>query len=507
MDIIMASPPRGLKMAIVLWSDAPIYDYALPTWRLNCMYGRRHGIDVIRSSKKRWRRHAMWERVPLLRQYLPHYDYVMWVDADAAFSPWAPDIRDLVLAHDLPDALVTEDCAESVRQCAFQEGRSDADMRASNLNSGVVIVRNSAGGYALLDSWSNEEFRHWDDQSFLRLVYLEHFHESADMGRVVKMLYGEVQWFPRKFMEEVDTAGFLQACCTEHEGFIWHLAGVHSKVRTAFFRRLQDIGSCFYEEPLFWLRAPSGVYDEELHAAFESSWRLVDRPEDAALHVAFGQVESPRAPSLTFGADGAYRERPLASWRSLEAEAEAALAAFSRRRCLSARLAAVTVELAALPSVPLRIHAPRGCPAALRFQVSNPHWVLEEACDAAIGLYLQQRLEARYDNRWPPAKQRELWRFLKLQYEGGCCPGSYEGALELRPSDKMIVGLRSGLLACAPGLGLFRAAVDFALEPASGSSASWRATTQFLLGYPLPRATSDCLLEAVLRLCPHIQYV
>ena len=63
-------------------------------------------------------------------------------------------------------------------------------------------------------------------------------------------------------------------------------------------------------------------------------------------------------------------------------------------------------------------------------------------------------------------------------------------------------------MACAPGLWLFRAAVDFALEPAS-HSAYWQATTQFLLGYPQlhPTGETGCTLEALLRLCPHLLYL
>ena len=226
MDIIMASPPRGLKMAIVLWSDEPIYDYALPAWRLNCMYGRRHGIDVIRSSRRRWNKHAMWQRVPLLRQYLPDYDYVMWVDADAAFDPWAPHVAELIAAQDFPDVILTEDFPEGTRFGAFQGRLSDADARATNINSGVVVIRNSAGGHALLDMWSKADITYEHDQCFLRLLYHQYLQKSADFGRVVRMGRGELQWLLRH--AEPSSVSFSQP---SRRGYIWHLAGASAAAR------------------------------------------------------------------------------------------------------------------------------------------------------------------------------------------------------------------------------------------------------------------------------------
>ena len=53
-DVIVTSPARGaLRVAILMWYDKNIEKYANMAWKVNCMYGQRHGFDVIRSSRPR----------------------------------------------------------------------------------------------------------------------------------------------------------------------------------------------------------------------------------------------------------------------------------------------------------------------------------------------------------------------------------------------------------------------------------------------------------------------
>jgi hypothetical protein len=239
----------GLKMAIVTWFDDAIREYAFPTWRANCMYGKRHGIDAIRSSQFRTDRSVMWQRVPLLKERLHAYDYLMWCDADAVFSPWAPNIKNYLAAHGFPDAIVTEDFPGAERYGVYQEKLSHEDAVASNLNSGVVFIKNSAAGHNLLELWSDEALHgpRVTDQCVLRLLYSKYLNKTLglDCGQIIKIPYGELQWFPTSAIDEarLETPEFIQTCCTEKPGFIWHCAGKPAHVRNAFFQRLQQVAS------------------------------------------------------------------------------------------------------------------------------------------------------------------------------------------------------------------------------------------------------------------------
>ncbi|GBG34405.1 Xyloglucan 6-xylosyltransferase 1 [Hondaea fermentalgiana] len=97
-------------------------------------YANRHSYEVIVADDEIDKsRPAAWSKFPILEKYLPEYDYLMWVDADAIFMNMTIRVEDIVDAeHDLFFA------------------RDEGD-----INSGVFLVRNTDWAmWWLKEAWS-----------------------------------------------------------------------------------------------------------------------------------------------------------------------------------------------------------------------------------------------------------------------------------------------------------------------------------------------------------------
>ena len=267
-----------LKIAVVMWWDVRIEAYAELAWKINCAYGLHHGIDVIRSSKKRDARSAMWQRMKLMQDYLDGYDYVMWCDADAAFNFQSQSLKTFIHSHGYPDSILSEDHPNSWN--SYKDGKmiylSHSELKDSNLNSGVVIVRNSPAGRRLLQLWDlSEGFTH-NDQSPLRYIY-HTYHNGSDsgLGRIVKVPYGVLQVFPDDIAEAMDSP--------RSEPLVFHMAGKTFRQRVNFFSELLPMSVQALNQTLFYLDplVSTNQYDRELRSAFEASWRRVKSPDDA----------------------------------------------------------------------------------------------------------------------------------------------------------------------------------------------------------------------------------
>ena len=273
---------RRSKIAVVMWWDAGIDAYARLAWKINCAYGQSHGIDVIRSSKSRDARGALWERVKLMLEYLDDYDYVMWCDADAAFNVRSQSLRAFLSSHGDPDAILSEDIPAS--WASYRDGKmgllSDSELLESNLNSGVVIVRNSAAGKRLLQLWDRSEGFSGVDQTPLRYIYHLYLKGAEpELGRVVKAPYGLLQVFP------ADAADALAP--RSSEPLIFHQAGQHHGARVRFFTQMFPTSAQALSQTLFYLEPyqSTNQYDQELRRGFEASWRRVDATEQADVKV------------------------------------------------------------------------------------------------------------------------------------------------------------------------------------------------------------------------------
>jgi hypothetical protein len=77
------------KVAVCMWYDDAISEYADIARTINQKYCDKHGFDLVFSNTRNSPdRHPSWECMSLLRDVLHtrKYDYVMWIDADACFN-------------------------------------------------------------------------------------------------------------------------------------------------------------------------------------------------------------------------------------------------------------------------------------------------------------------------------------------------------------------------------------------------------------------------------------
>jgi len=222
------------RLAILMWWDSEIDDYANLTWEINCAFGRHRGIDVIRSNKVRDHRASNWQRIKMMKRYIEEYDYVIWCDADAAFNDHSSSVKAFMHLHDFPDAFLSDDLAQSWNHEMSMTTLSEEEKKQCNVNSGVIMVRNSDSGKKLLDLWGSSE--HSDDQSALRLLYHKHLSDShQNLGHVVKVPYGVIQIFPHlKPPRDITTPRH-----EKDEPFIYHMAGTDHNQRLIFFSKLK----------------------------------------------------------------------------------------------------------------------------------------------------------------------------------------------------------------------------------------------------------------------------
>ena len=80
-----------LKIAVAMWYNSKIAEYADITRKINQKYCDQHNYDLIFSNKINLPdNHPSWECIPLvldiLTNYKYKYDYVIWIDADACFN-------------------------------------------------------------------------------------------------------------------------------------------------------------------------------------------------------------------------------------------------------------------------------------------------------------------------------------------------------------------------------------------------------------------------------------
>lgn len=117
-------------------------------------YARRHGYELITSTRSDPGRPPAWSKVPMLREALDSFELVLWIDADAVIVD------------------PTEDVAAS-----FEAGRSLALVRHGEQqvpNTGVMLLRADDRARELLDrTWNAERFVHhpwWENAALLHVL-------------------------------------------------------------------------------------------------------------------------------------------------------------------------------------------------------------------------------------------------------------------------------------------------------------------------------------------------
>lgn len=128
---------------------------------INYVYSTHHGYDFIvnrcprrEDVSKGWMWDdvneyvLVWSKPSIIRQYLPHYDIVFFIDSDAVVFDMHLSIEKFLTKHNIPDSvslIISQDCIDS-KNC---NPKSNND----SVNTGVMIFKNTPRSIKLLDTW------------------------------------------------------------------------------------------------------------------------------------------------------------------------------------------------------------------------------------------------------------------------------------------------------------------------------------------------------------------
>ena len=185
---------KPYKIAVVMWYDDGIADYANLTAEINETFCKEHNFTFIKSSERRMPdRKPHWERLPLMLEVLEtdKYDYVMWIDADAAFiheNNKSDELLKLINFYNDKDILLSGDSDSRYAHRPF-------------INSGVIIMKNTPNSRKILKYWMTDVCKShgkkfnsgWNDQSCIRHSHFINYNNIQDYSHIIP--FGTIQTF------------------------------------------------------------------------------------------------------------------------------------------------------------------------------------------------------------------------------------------------------------------------------------------------------------------------
>ena len=226
------------RIAVCMWYNDGIKEYADLTRRLNQQYCDKYGhtlifdsVDRIPSTVKAglsvFAQYA-WQRMPQLVEVMnsDQYDWVVWVDADAAFrpSPGGDKLRKLVFSHRDLDAVFSAD-----------------HPRNPLLNSGVMLFQNTPFTRQLLDYYNlgaapsadehacfvrGKQFLFPGEQGCVRHSYADNVLDLQKHSVIVP--YGVIQTFA------LDDSEYPNS-------MILHASGISTAERVRCFKKMTSV--------------------------------------------------------------------------------------------------------------------------------------------------------------------------------------------------------------------------------------------------------------------------
>jgi len=174
-----------MKICVVMFYTENIKSYGDINYLINKHYCDKYDITLFRTSQKSLKnRNPMWERIPLILKHLPHYEYVIWIDADAFFYENAKDIRSIIQQYPRKSFIFSND-------------------RLNNhINTGFFIVKNNPYSKLFLKEWCFNNvlkklnpYPCWPDQGVLIYMYRHNLYHIKKNSICIS--YGDLQHFPR----------------------------------------------------------------------------------------------------------------------------------------------------------------------------------------------------------------------------------------------------------------------------------------------------------------------
>jgi hypothetical protein len=149
----------------IRWDDYGKCDYGDFASLNHHEYSNKHGYSYIKEIVKNddyidW--HPTWIKIDVLKKYLPLYDYIVWIDADAVFVNQDITIENLIVGN--VDLVIPK----------LELDRVSGNMW-THTTTGFMIWKNS--------EWSNNVLNLlWDEPKQFRF---EFFHEQSRLDEIL----------------------------------------------------------------------------------------------------------------------------------------------------------------------------------------------------------------------------------------------------------------------------------------------------------------------------------
>lgn len=132
-----------MKIAVVSYATKNrewLYSITNPVKQAYCF---KHGYDFLFSTENLLPdRHPSWGKLMVVRQVLPRYDWVMWIDDDAMFANFEVDLETII------------QFAQKMRPRKQVAAIFANDMEG--INAGVFLVRNCVESMRIFDLWCDQ---------------------------------------------------------------------------------------------------------------------------------------------------------------------------------------------------------------------------------------------------------------------------------------------------------------------------------------------------------------
>ena len=137
---------KKIKIAVLMWYDDAIKEYAHINYQLNKMYCDKYNLDLILSDEKTYTddRHLVWERLPYILKHIKNYDYIVYIDSDAFFYKDANDIKDLINLNINSSFIFSED----------RHAHGNVPKHIKSINCGIFIIKNTDYAFNFLNTWA-----------------------------------------------------------------------------------------------------------------------------------------------------------------------------------------------------------------------------------------------------------------------------------------------------------------------------------------------------------------
>jgi len=192
-------------IAVLMMNSPNIPEYAHYATRINYLYTTRYGYSFLvqrcprtDDMDKDWYFNStdeylfVWSKAALVRQFLPFYEYLLFIDSDAIFYDQNKSIEAFIEEHVGP-----ETCIVAAQDCK----NKNLCYHAENLNAGVILFRNSPRTMEILDDWIYQEnheckdwkYRHPREQQCLNIIR-EKYKKEIKILPVEEMNGSDGKW-------------------------------------------------------------------------------------------------------------------------------------------------------------------------------------------------------------------------------------------------------------------------------------------------------------------------